>query len=476
VSICAFAAATAHAHSETTASAVINILSDCIEILRAPMSNGSADVIGCGSLDRGAGRPRHMQTVTTFCRLDSSTRIGYPEFQYTAGRVSNLRVPFALVLGVAVSYSVFAALVSFWFTNVTGLSYWTLRADASTSFTYILLMNLAVWGSWALFAPAAFALGRRFRFARGQWREALVVHVAAALVVTCAHILFVATARFGLQTAWGVDTEWAANVRDAFFRTLDFELPVYWALVGLQHAVDYYREAREKELASAQLETRLVESQLQALQRQLHPHFLFNTLHAISALIHREPDRADAMIERLSDLLRITLNKVGIQEVPLFEELEYLRAYLDIEQVHFGDRLEIVYDVDPHTSDAMVPNLLLQPIAENAIRHGLERRAGRGRLQVVARHDAERLILQVIDNGRGLSPTVRDGGVGLSNTRSRLARLYGEAAHLLLEPNSSGGVVVTIELPFKRRRPHENPSRGRRRSADGTRAAADAAV
>ena len=120
---------------------------------------------------------------------------------------------------------------------------------------------------------------------------------------------------------------------------VDQVLPVYWALIGLQHAVDYYRQARAREVRSARLETRLMESQLQALQQQLHPHFLFNTLHAISTLVHRDPDKADLMIERLSDLLRITLRKVGVQEVELAEELEYLRAYLDIEQVHFGNRL-----------------------------------------------------------------------------------------------------------------------------------------
>ena len=163
------------------------------------------------------------------------------------------------------------------------------------------------------------------------------------------------------------------------------ELPVYWALVGLQHAVDYYRESRAREVRAAQLETRLVEAQLQALQQQLHPHFLFNTLHAISALVHRDPDKADAMIERLSDLLRITLDKVGVQEVTLAEELEYLRAYLDIEQVHFGDRLrDRVSRSMPHALDALVPNLILQPLAENAIRHGLEPRAGNGRLTIEA--------------------------------------------------------------------------------------------
>ena len=187
----------------------------------------------------------------------------------------------------------------------------------------------------------------------------------------------------------------STTIVDAFFRTLDQVLPVYWAIIGLQHAVDYYRQARAREVRSARLETRLMESQLQALQQQLHPHFLFNTLHAISTLVHRDPEKADLMIERLSDLLRITLRKVGVQEVELAEELEYLRAYLDIEQVHFGNRLRIEYRIDAAAMDVLVPTLILQPLVENAIRHGLEpmvrpgtlddRSAGRRRHAVAAR-------------------------------------------------------------------------------------------
>jgi two-component system, LytTR family, sensor kinase len=237
-------------------------------------------------------------------------------------------------------------------------------------------------------------------------------------------------------------------------------------------------EVRAREVAAAHLETRLIEAQLQALQRQLHPHFLFNTLHAISALVHREPDKADAMIERLSDLLRLTLDKIGVQQVTLEQELDYLRAYLDIEQVHFGDRLEVIYDVDAHAMDALVPNLILQPLAENAIRHGLEPRSGRGRIAIEAFREGDTLVLRVIDTGRGLFrvPAVapREGtgpaeaGVGLSNTRARLSRLYGSAATLDLQPNTGGGAVATVRLPFKTS--HENPSLSSRRSAVSARA------
>jgi two-component system LytT family sensor kinase len=356
-----------------------------------------------------------------------------------------------LVAGVGAAYSLFAALVSYGFTRLTGRSLWTLAPDATANFGYILAMNLVLWGSWGLFVPIVFALGRRFTFDRRGWRRALLVHLPAAGAITVAHIVVVATGRQLLQRGWGVDVEWLSAVGDAFFRTLDFELPVYWAILGLQHALDYYREVRAREVAAATLETRLVEAQLQALQCQLHPHFLFNTLHAISALVHRQPDKADEMIERLSDLLRITLDKVSVQEVTVAEEIEYLRAYLDIEQVHFGDRLEIVYRIDAHALDALVPNLILQPLAENAIRHGLAPVVGKGRLSIEAMVEDQTLVLRVADDGLGLGP---DGiaervGVGLSNTQARLERLHARRATLECAPGRGRGCVVTVRMPLR---------------------------
>jgi two-component system, LytTR family, sensor kinase len=202
---------------------------------------------------------------------------------------------------------------------------------------------------------------------------------------------------------------------------------------------------------SARLETRLMASQLQALQHQLHPHFLFNTLHAISTLVHRDPERADLMIERLSDLLRITLKKVGVQEVELAEELEYLCAYLDIEQVHFGNRLRIEYRIDAAALDVLVPTLILQPIVENAIRHGLEPMTRPGTLTVEAQADGDTMWLRVRDDGAGLPKSwKRREGVGLTNTRSRIDRLYGEQAALTVRENPGGGVLVDIYIPLRR--------------------------
>ena len=365
-----------------------------------------------------------------------------------------LREPRALwlfLIATSAVYAVFASVVSVGYTAIYGLSRWTLKPDTTAIFPYLVLMNLVTWVGYAMWMPAIFWLGRRFRFDRQGWWRALLVHGPASLVITSVHLAYVGTTRWFLQGVRGGDPELLTTILDAFFRTVDQTLPVYWAIIGLQHAVDYYRQARAREVRAARLETRLLSSQLQALQQQLHPHFLFNTLHAISTLVHRDPDKADLMIERLSDLLRITLRKDGVQEVELAEELEYVRAYLDIEQVHFGSRLRIEYRIDAAALDALVPTLILQPIVENAIRHGLEPLVRPGTLTIEAEADGDVLVLRVRDDGVGFAKTFkRRDGVGLANTRSRLDRLYGEAAALTMHEQPSGGVRVDVTIPLRK--------------------------
>jgi LytS/YehU family sensor histidine kinase len=225
----------------------------------------------------------------------------------------------------------------------------------------------------------------------------------------------------------------------------------YCAIVGLSHGVDYYRESRTREKRAAQLETKLVEAQLKTLQGQLHPHFLFNTLHAISALIHRDADDADRMISRLSDLLRLTLEHEGTQEVSLKEELEFLQKYLEIEQIRFQDRLTVKFSVQPEVLDARVPTLILQPVVENAIRHGIGPLTGGGLVEVSARADGPMLWMQVRDTGAGLSEdalTALQKGIGLSNTRARLECLYGSRQRFEFS-NAQGGLTVRIVIPLR---------------------------
>jgi LytS/YehU family sensor histidine kinase len=218
--------------------------------------------------------------------------------------------------------------------------------------------------------------------------------------------------------------------------------------------LDYYRKYREREKRATQLEAQLVQAQLQALKMQLHPHFLFNTLHSISALLHEDAEAADRMIARLGEFLRLTLEDTGQQEVTLQKELEFLKCYLDIERIRFQDRLTVRYDIDPETLDALVPNLMWQPIVENAIRHGIAPRSGAGCIELRSKRLGPKLQLQVKDDGPGLRNEPGSGGdlnegVGLANTRNRLRQLYGRNHWLGLCNGLDKGLVVTLEIPFK---------------------------
>lgn len=359
---------------------------------------------------------------------------------------------FRAVVAAGVLFALFAGVMSHGFTVATGTALWTLEADPSASFSYVMLMNQIYWVSWALLTPGIFWFSDRCRLTGGAWRARILVHVAAGSAFVFAHAVMVGTGRAWLQAAYGMDTVIAEWVKHQFLRTYDWELTYYAAAVGMRHAFVYYETARAREVHAAHLETRLVEARLQALQRQLHPHFLFNTLHAISALVRRNPDAAEEMIERLGDLLRLTLNKVGRQEVSLGEELDYLGVYLDIEKIHFGDRLTVSLVIDPAARDALVPFLVLQPLVENAITHGIGPRLAPGYVRVDAEVRGRRLVLRVSDTGVGMSPGAVervDHGVGLSNTRARLAHLYGADSRLSFTAGEQGGVVVEIELPLK---------------------------
>ncbi len=225
---------------------------------------------------------------------------------------------------------------------------------------------------------------------------------------------------------------------------------MYWGVLWVGYAVDYYRRFKEEEIHASGLETQLAQAQLQALKMQLHPHFLFNTLNAVSTLVRTNKNEAATdMIAGLSDLLRLTLESSGAQEVTLKQELEFLERYLEIEQIRFGDRLRVRMDIEPGTLHARVPNLLLQPLVENAIRHGIAPRAEAGLIEIRAVREDDILRLHVRDDGPGLPEGDRvHNGVGLSNTIARLERLYGSAQRVTLANAEDGGALITLELPF----------------------------
>jgi LytS/YehU family sensor histidine kinase len=225
-------------------------------------------------------------------------------------------------------------------------------------------------------------------------------------------------------------------------------VPIYLALVSLAHALHFYRRSQERERRSLELSASLARARLEALKLQLQPHFLFNSLNAIAALVHKDANAADEMLGALSDLLRLTLESSGEQEMPLRRELEVVERYLAIEKVRFGDRLTFSIDAAPDTLSALVPALVLQPLVENAVRHGLEPQRRRGELSIRAARENSVLRLIVEDNGGGLpeTSTPREG-VGLANTRARLRELYGDAATLELV-SGTAGVSVKVTIPF----------------------------
>jgi two-component system, LytTR family, sensor kinase len=256
-----------------------------------------------------------------------------------------------------------------------------------------LIVALTDWYVWAALTPAIGWLARRFAIERRSWLRSLLVHLPASLFFSILKMVIETNVLRWLDAA-------PAQLNPVL--QLPSTLFTYWAILGVIYAFDYYRKYREHELKASQLKTQLAQAQLQALKMQLHPHFLFNTLHAISSLMRKDVEAADSMISRLSDLLRLTLENTGVQEVTLRQELEFLERYLEIEQTRFRDRLQVRMEIEPETFDAQVPNLILQPLVENAIRHGIAPRSAPGMIEICAARDRETLHLLVRDNGPGL--------------------------------------------------------------------------
>ena len=351
------------------------------------------------------------------------------------------RLPLKVIYGVATALGFFSAFAAFYFVSTFG--------EKPAEFGLLLTLNLGYWYSWAIITPGILWLSSRFPFDKATWKSAIPIHIAGVLVAVLVHVALAVASRMATYRMAGASLHtWRTEAQQMFILNFDWEMMTYWSIVGLSHALRYHYEARARELSAAQLETRLVEAQLHTLQRQMQPHFLFNTLNTISALMHRDVEAADAMIARLSDLLRMSLQRVEVQEVALAEELDFLSKYLEIEQARFRDRLTVVFDVQ---SDALVPNLLLQPLVENAIKHGIGPRPTPGQVTVRARRAGAMLELDVQDNGVGLSAarlTDFNRGVGLSNTRSRLDHLYGSLHRFEFRQPAEGGLLVSMAIPM----------------------------
>jgi two-component system, LytTR family, sensor kinase len=300
-----------------------------------------------------------------------------------------------------------------------------------------------VW-IWAALTPLVLWLTRRATFAPGRRARAALVYGGAGL------LFFVASGvlewLLGRATGAGGSPQlWATLVSEC----VETRLLAFFAVVALGWSSHYYALYRTRHLHASDLETRLAKTHLQVLKTQLQPHFLFNTLNTIAELVHTDPEAADQMITRLGRLLRLSLDHASHQVVPLRQEADFLRVYMEIEQVRFQDRLQVVWDLAPETLDAAVPTLLWQPVLENAIRHGVTPLGGRGRVVIASRLEGEDLVLEIGDNGLGLPPggAPREG-VGLRNVRERVDQLYGPRARFTLAPALGGGTLAILRLPF----------------------------
>lgn len=313
-----------------------------------------------------------------------------------------------------------------------------------------LTLNLSFYYIWACIAPLVLWLGKRFQFERKSWPKALLLHLPTSILLSATQLL-IAEVVFQSFRPYPLKLfEAFKAIQFSFAFNFHMNLLTYWVILGVGSMREYYRKYRDRELRNAQLEAQLTQAQLQALKMQLHPHFLFNTLNTISSLMHKNVQDADRVLARLGDLLRASLRNSGVHEVSLREELEFLRRYLEIEQMRFGERLKVDIRVDPELLELKVPSFILQPLVENSIRYAVGSRNTGGLIKISAGRRNGRLTLSVKDDGPGL--TVDSGmtgseGVGLQNTRARLQQLYGDNHEFVLKNHPRQGVDAFIVIP-----------------------------
>lgn len=346
-----------------------------------------------------------------------------------------------------------------------------LRQGLEAPFLPILLAYLIEFYAWGLASPFIFRLSRRYLIERGHLAGRILIHLVAGFVFTIA-VHIVSTPVFW-STGLNDYTKYP-TLADLLWKTIFSPIIVheglltYWITAIAAHSYEYYRRGRDSQMQAARLEAhsaqlatraaqlseQLAQAQLSALKMQLHPHFLFNTLNSIASLLHKDAEMAHRMIARLSDFLRMTLKNSETHHVTLEEELVFLNTYLEIEKIRFRDRLMIDVEIEPEALAAKVPNLLLQPIVENAVRHGLANVSSTGHLRISAHRANGKVVIEVEDNGPGYGNEAKPGktvhqGVGLANTKARLEQFYGgDFDFEITGKKDQSGTVVTIEVPF----------------------------
>jgi len=315
--------------------------------------------------------------------------------------------------------------------------------------------GILTWSAWAPLTPVMVWLARRRSLVGSAWKRNVLVHVPAFLIISATHSAVATAITLAVRPFDNMGSPYAFWPRflSRMQGSLGPDLLVYGGVIGVCYAFDYYRKYREREFLATQLEAQLAQAQLESLRTQLQPHFLFNTLNGIVGLMRdNKNDAAVNMLVGLSDLLRHALEHSTQQEVELKEELSFLELYLNIQQMRFSDRLQITMDIDPRATSALVPSLILQPLVENALRHGIGRSVASGLVGITAHVEEDSLKLTVFDNGAGLPKSWQlksSGGIGLANTAARLQQLYGENHRLDVRNRSQGGVEVVIVVPFR---------------------------
>ncbi|HZQ91617.1 MAG TPA: histidine kinase [Terriglobales bacterium] len=323
------------------------------------------------------------------------------------------------------------------------------------SWSMAFMLAMTNWVLWGLAAPIVLWLARRLPVERRKWVWTIPAHVVLAVVFAVAHMVLLVWLS-PLVGHYKPNYTVAQGVRAYMTSRFNMEFLTYWGMVAIGTAVQYYRRLQERQLQTAQLETSLAQAQVQLLRAQMNPHFLFNTLHAISTLVYRDPSAADQMISRLSDLLRLSLESGSEPRITLAQELDLVNRYLEIEQIRFGERLQVERAIADDTLHADVPSMLLQPLVENAIKHGIGQRSAGGRVSLRAWRQNSDLRIELRDDGPGF----RNGngaarGFGLNNTRQRLAQMYPDRHVFELSNPPGGGAQVNIALPFTSSAPTE---------------------
>ena len=334
------------------------------------------------------------------------------------------------------------------FLSAAGAHVYTASMGTPVSWGQLLAWNITSAFIWSLLTPIVYELSRRYTFDRSSWRLSVPVHIVASVVLALAGA--VALVLVNPYVTWTKEPSvpFLAHVLSRTF----MDIQRYWYVLLITQAIAFYGKYQERQLISSQLEAQLATAQLEVLKIQLEPHFLFNTLNSIAALARHDGPAAEHMTLQLADLLRMSLDGVGVHEVPLHQELTFLQKYVDIQQTRFHDRLRVETDIDLRTLDTLVPNLILQPLVENAIRHGIGPRRAAGIIRISTWRDHDDVWMEIRDNGvgfprgRGLAPPE---GVGLRNTRGRLQQLYNEDHAMVLEDAPGGGCTVKIRVPYR---------------------------